>query len=503
MWLLDMLQKHADSDRPAVVNRDESVSFKQLWRYSDIFADYLIKSFPGNQPVILYGNKDILILVCMLACLKSGRAYIPVDILFPAERIQQIIADSQCEVVIDFAGLGTHPADVTVIDKQAAEEIVQGPVVELDSKRWVKDEDNCYILFTSGSTGKPKGVQITKKNLVNFTSWFCDYCDIDGVGNVLNQVSYSFDVSDIPLYIYLASGKTLITVDKEMCEDFKTLFVYLADNDVSVWVSTPVFLEICCADAKFSDGILPGLKLFILAGEVLTKRLVQTVWDRFENSAVINGYGPTEGTVLLSACKITAEMMGDSLPIPIGYPLPDGDVRIIDNDKNSVHGSEIGELAVISDSISRGYLNNPEQTGKVFFACDDGRMGYFTGDLVFLKDSLLYYKGRKDFQIKLNGYRIEIEDIENNILKLRGIVNTVVLPVYKEEKVSHLVAFVIMYEKRLYGLQDAVEIKKQLKAFLPKYMIPKSIVFTDAFPMTGSGKVDRKALLREAVYGDR
>lgn len=502
MWLLDELMKRSASEENAIIHREESVTFRQLWEYSDMLAGYMKEKCHSKAPVVIYGNKEIEITLLMLAALKSGRAYVPLDVTFPASRVETIMKDVENELFFNFTEEELHlPENCTHIGRKEIREIIEsGSKTAVDQEDYVKDEDNCYILFTSGSTGKPKGVQINKRNIVNFTSWFAETCALSPEKQVvLNQVSYSFDVSVIPLYIYLAMGKTLFSIDKEMLDNTRLLFDYLKESHIAAWISTPAFLEICSFDDSFNEKMLPELENIILAGEVLTKKLVNTLHQKFKNAKVVNGYGPTEGTVLLSACEITDQMLEEEESLPIGEMLSDGEYQIVKEDGKPAVPGEVGELVVVSDSISKGYFKNPEQTQKVFFNTADGRRGYKTGDLVFEKAGLLYYVARKDTQIKLNGFRIELNDISSNLNELESVNNSVVLPAYRDGRVSYLTAFVVLKE-RPEGLSDlkiGIALKKELKERIPSYMVPRKVVILDRFPMNINGKIDRKKLTEE------
>ena len=254
----------------------------------------------------------------------------------------------------------------------------------------------------------------------------------------------------------------------------------------------------CCFDDSFNETLLPGLRKIILAGEILTKQLVSQLNEKFPKAQVINGYGPTEGTVLLSSCVITTDMMNNEKMLPIGKVLPDGIYKIVDDEGNPLKEGETGELVISSKSISTGYFKNPEQTKKAFFE-EDGKQWYRTGDLVFEEKGLLYYISRKDTQIKLNGFRIELNDIAENLNALDMVSNSVVLPSWKDGRVSFLTAFVtLLYrDQGKSDLKVGIDIKKQLKLRVPSYMIPKKIVILEHFPMNINGKIDRKKLEEE------
>lgn len=491
MWILDKLQAWQEKTKIALRYGNSSLTFKELWAASEALAAYLeteyAEALQAKTPLVLYGAKELALVPSMHAALKCGVPYVPVDTLYPAERLLQIIRQVEARLVINLSGRSLK-GNFTVLDGSDLEKIFRTYAGgKSNPAHWVQDQDICYMLFTSGSTGQPKGVQICKQNLLCFVDWYKEFCPVNDTSVALNQVSYSFDVSVIPLYIYLAQGATLFNVGHEELEDFKLLETALAASQLTDWVSTPALFNICLFSKNFNRALLPKLQRFTFAGEVLTKILVRELQNRFGTGAVvINGYGPTETTVLLTACVVTEAMLTSTESIPIGRVNPALGYKL-----------EQGELLVWGDSIGLGYYKNPEQTAKNFFAAPAGKRGYRTGDLVTEQDGLLYYQDRKDFQLKLNGYRIEPDDISSNINKMPGVQNSLVLPVSVEGKVEYLAAFVQLFpgQSRGSALKDAIALKKFLKTVVPVYMIPKKIVLVEQFPMNVNGKVDRKKLL--------
>jgi len=277
-------------------------------------------------------------------------------------------------------------------------------------------------------------------------------------------------------------------------------------------VSTPSFAEMCLADSGFNEELLPHLKYLLFCGETLSNNCARKLYQRFPQAKVINSYGPTEATVAVTALHVDQEMCDRIEPLPVGYVKNDCRILIVNAEGQTVAEGEKGEIVIVGDSVSPGYYRNPEMTVKAFalrtveglHKAEDSACGpvtkrsYRTGDEGYLQEGLLYYCGRIDFQIKLNGFRIELEDIENNLRKVEFIENAVVLPVRKEDKVQYLTAVVVL--NREIGQKDfgmALKIKHELKNFLPEYMVPRKIVFKDSIPMTVNGKINRAKLLED------
>ncbi|MEQ8156442.1 MAG: D-alanine--poly(phosphoribitol) ligase subunit DltA [Clostridiaceae bacterium] len=504
MKILESIKRFAEEGRKALICDGQELTYKNLDEFSDNLAQYLLTEYEQDRsPIIIYGNKDNLILVSMLACLKSGHAYIPLDVTFPVERVKEVIKEVSPKVMINFTDLDDFH-DIDVVNKEKLSKIISQRHNSFESLEdyWVKEDENAYILFTSGSTGRPKGVQISKNNIDSFENWFSEYMNLDSENDVMmNQVSYSFDVSVIPIYLGLSYGKTLHSLSKNTLENFKELFKQFRESNIRTWVSTPALAELCINDSSFNVDLLPKLDTIFFAGEVLSKKLVSELMNRFPDCRIINGYGPTEATVLISAVDINKEMIEDDRALPIGYPMKGAVLKVVDKDGKEVNPGEKGELIALGNSVSKGYFNNKEMTDKVFFEEEiDGKKyrGYKTGDVVYYDGEILYYCGRKDFQIKLNGFRIELEDIENNLRKVRNIKNTVVLPVFKDGKVSYLNAFVSLENKgELSNLKQSIIIKNELKRYIPDYMVPRIIKILDEFPININGKIDRKKLMEE------
>ena len=493
MLVLEKLKEYAETNRAALVSRGEPLTYRELDGRSDAFAAWLLQQFGSDRsPVVICGDKEPDFLCCLLGALKSGRAYVPIDSIMPNDRVAQIIADVQPRVVVDFTGRGLG---MDVLDSRQTSEILGKRVLAPSPSNWVSGEEKAYILFTSGSTGHPKGVPITGANLEAFCAGILPYYPEGGV--ILHQVSYSFDVSGCAAYAGLSRGMTLFAIDHQMTADFGELFAALEGSNLTMWVSTPSFAELCIQSKRFHAALLPELRQFLFCGEVLTHTLCDELAQRFPTARVLNTYGPTEATVLVTVAEITEEMRRDNRPIPIGRPINGVTLRLADAAGHDITEEGLaGELQILGPSVGPGYFGRPDLTGKAFFTDKTtGLRGYRTGDLCYREKGVYYYCGRADNQLKLNGYRVELEDIERNLQKLPNIQRAAVIPVWKGEKVQYLAAFLLLKEPDgLTGLKRSVELKKQAAQVLPAYMIPRKMVVVDTFPLNVNGKVDRKAL---------
>ncbi|MGC9248243.1 D-alanine--poly(phosphoribitol) ligase subunit DltA, partial [Listeria ivanovii] len=355
-----------------------------------------------------------------------------------------------------------------------------------------------YIIYTSGSTGNPKGVQISQNNLVSFSNWILQDFSLKQGLRFLNQAPFSFDLSVMDLYPCLLSGGTLVPLDKNITSNMKDLYHEISAQNFDVWVSTPSFADLCLLDPNFNQENNPNLSRFLFCGEVLAKKTAYELLDRFPDAAIYNTYGPTEATVAVTQVKITRELLDAYPSLPLGIIKPDMRLHIVDQETGElVPDGQKGEIILIGASVSKGYLNEPEKTDQVFFDYN-GYQAYHTGDSGLIKDGYLFFQGRLDFQIKLHGYRIELEDIENNLKKVSLINNCAIIPKMKDDKVEMLVAQVIPspnnFEKE-YQLSAAI--KNELKEFMPAYMIPRKWIYKTEFPLTMNGKIDRKMLHNE------
>ncbi len=484
------------------ISGSQSITWQELGERSDRLATYICDHVPGNVPVVVYGHKDPLVIESFLACSKSGRAYCPVDVSVPAGRLQDIVSEVRPSLVIAVEPLPDITCgDALVLSADDLSHIVAEGDARDTSATWLGADDVYYIIFTSGSTGKPKGVQITRDCLDNFVAWGKTLCEnARDTGYVfVNQAPYSFDLSVMDLYLSLSLGGTEFALEKKLLESMATLFGRLRESGATVWVSTPSFVEMCLADPSFTQELMPAMRTMLFCGETLTNRTAERLLEAFPQAEVYNTYGPTESTVAVTGVRVTKEVSGAFVPLPVGTPKPGTAIRIVDDAGDEVASGEKGEIQIVGNSVSVGYFHDAQRTAKSFSTHAVGGKefrSYRTGDEGYMKDGMLFYSGRIDLQIKMHGYRIELEDIEANIAKLPGVVRVAVLPVRRPDgTVRSLTAYLVMDRPASsFAPKDVRALRKDLASDLPSYMIPKRLRVVDDLPVTSNGKVDRKAL---------
>ena len=465
--MLSRILNNSQPDKIAYRINEQYITYSKLTEKAKHYGELLKRQ--GNSPVIVYGHKSIDMFVSIFACLHSGRAYIPVDLYTPVDRVKKIIGCSGSTLMIT-----DEDIDINGIEKTA----LVGLGKYADEKIHPSSDNTAYIIFTSGSTGEPKGVPISCDNLVNFTKWISGLeplCDYENV-NVLNQASFGFDLSVADIYYAMANGHTLVALDKDSQESYSGIFEKISSEEINVMVVTPTFIKLCLVNKEFCSENYPSLKCIYFCGEQLEKETVRILFERFPELKVINAYGPTEATSAVSAVCITRGMLDGEL-LPVGT---------VDNFATDIV-IENKEIVLKGESVSDGYLGKVK--GGFYKDCNINC--FRTGDIGFIKGNCLYCKGRMDSQIKFKGYRIELNDIESNIYKIKGVNQCAVVAKYKDRFNIRLIkAFVVLDDG-----YDTDYVKSELKKLIPLYMVPKSFVQLDSLPMNANGKTDRKKLM--------
>ena len=479
-------------------------TYGDLKKDSDSLAAHIDRlGLPDKSPVVVFGGQEYEMLATFVALTKSGHAYIPIDSHSALERVAAIVEVAEPSLII---AINDFPLANVAAPIFSAEQVQtafrEGASYELSHP--VQGDDNYYIIFTSGTTGKPKGVQISHNNLLSFTNWMITDKEFATPARpqMLAQPPYSFDLSVMYWAPTLALGGTLFALPSAVTQDFKQLFETILSLPIAIWTSTPSFADMALLSDDFNSQKLPQLTHFYFDGEELTVKTAQKLRDRFPQARIINAYGPTEATVALSAVAVTDEMLQNCKRLPIGYTKADSPTFVIDEEGQKVPNGQQGEIIVCGPAVSKGYLNNPEKTAEAFFKFE-GLPAYHTGDVGSMTDEgLLLYGGRMDFQIKFNGFRIELEDVSQNLNKSKYIESAVAVPRYnKDHKVQNLLAYVILKDGVAEQFEREIDITKAIKEDLQdimmSYMMPSKFLYRETLPLTPNGKIDIKGLISE------
>ncbi len=468
----------------AIIHNDKVVCYKELNEKANGIAAYLLSNYniQKEEIICLVSNRSIDSVAAMLGIMKTGAAYLPIDIDLPNERIQYIIKNSGSRILIN----NGHK------DKNFSEKVISLNEITLTPKENVnidlKSNNLAYVIYTSGSTGKPKGVLIEHGN---FTNMFVNMIGIFGIkeaDRVLQFASIGFDGAMFEIFQALLTGATLVIADKDKIQSPELFIRYIEQKEVTFVTLPPAYLSV------LDKTKLPSVHTLVTAGE---QAIVSDVNYYKQFVKYINGYGPTENSVCTSYYIVEKdkEYSGN---VPIGKPSPNSKIYILDENLKPVPVGFSGELCVSGSSITRGYLNNEELTNQKLVNNPfepDLRM-YHTGDLArWREDGNIEFLGRIDEQVKINGNRIELGEIENRLLEHSSVKEVVVLDI-QTGNLRELAAFIVQADN--ISIED---IKKHLRLFLPEYMIPLHYVFLENIPITDNGKIN-KAALRQIHLND-
>ena len=481
-------------------NGNETHTYQELLQASDRVASFLQEKFlPAKSPLIIFGGQQFEMLVMFLGAIKAGHPYIPVDDVSDPSRVVQINGVAKPALILNWSDTTDFGVETPQVTKEELKKVLVSDHNIYDSNLSVGPDDDFYIIFTSGTTGTPKGVQISTNNILDFSQWAEKEFDYTPEMKMLLQAPFSFDLSVFDIYPGLMSGATLDIVDKATTKNFGKLQQAIVDSDFNTWVSTPSFFEMCLLFGGFDEAHLPNLKKFIFCGEELTHATAKKLLKKFPSAKLYNTYGPTENTVAITSILIDQAALEKFDRLPIGYLKSNMD-HMINGAVDEKTGRMTGELLVSGPDVSKGYLNNPTQTAKAFEKID-GKTFYHTGDMISEDDDgLLFYHGRTDFQIKMHGYRIELEEVDSLLGNLKQVKQSCTVPLYNNKKqVSKMIACIVLEDE--FNDDDekdlSSDIKDSLKETTMEYMIPNVLKFVKQLPISKNGKIDRKTLIGE------
>src|SRR6266704_4124909 len=320
----------------AHISDDRTLTYGELRRHSDALACHLTERLgEDRRPIAVLGHPEPEMLIAFLGAVKSGRPYVPLDTALPQQRIDKILATSRAALVLT-------PKDI--LEFSALQ--VCSPAAA------VRGDEPFYILFTSGSTGEPKGVIITLACLEHFITWMLAEQHFTELGEVfLNQAPFSFDLSVMDLYCSLATGGTLFSIGRDLIANPKKLYSALGDSGVTTWVSTPSFAQMCLAEEKFGDAMLPRVRRFLFCGETLAPRIAECLLQRFPRAKIWNTYGPTEATVATTSVRIDRTILEKHSSLPVGFPMPGTEVFVVNENREALPTEERGEIIISGPNV--------------------------------------------------------------------------------------------------------------------------------------------------------
>ena len=480
----------------AVVFHDKQLTYGELNSRANQLAHYL--QTLGLQPDEVVGiclERSLEMIVALLAVLKAGGAYVPLDPHYPADRLAFMMSDAQITVLVTeepcLSSL-TDSVPQTVCLKRDWSEIAQHSHQNLIST--TTPENLAYVIYTSGSTGTPKGVMIQHNSLVNFTHAAVETYEVSSTDRVLQFASISFDAAAEEIYPCLTTGATLVLRSDDMLSSVTNFLQTCHEWQLTVLdLPTAYWQQIV---VELAAGTLPdSLRLVIIGGERVSPEAVKT-WQMLVGNSprLINTYGPTEGTVVATAYTITADDRF-AQEVPIGGAIANVQTYVLDQHGQPVPVGVPGELHIGGMGLARGYLNRPALTAERFiahpFSEDTQARLYKTGDLVrYLPDGNLEFLGRIDQQVKIRGFRVELGEIETALAHHPMVQGAVVVARPDVSGSQQLIAYLIANNEA----PTASTLPSYLKESLPAYMIPSMFVWLDSFPLTPSGKIDRKVL---------
>lgn len=474
----------------AISAEDGTLSYAETMQRADALAARLqeLGAAPGRT-VAVQLPRGVDLPIALLAVLRSGAAYLPLDHELPPERLAFMVEDAAPVALIALLGsTGWLSTDVTVIGPDAVAETAW----HMHPDR--TPADIAYVIYTSGSTGKPKGVMVPHAGIVNRLRWMQAEYQLKASDRVLQKTSCSFDVSVWEFFWPLLTGATLVMARPGGHRDPEYIAATIAGQNITTLHFVPSMLEIFLAEAE--RGQCATLQRVFTSGEALTPELRDRFFDFGSAARLHNLYGPTEASVDVTYWPCVPEERGG--PVPIGMPVANTRIHVLDEFGQQMPVGVAGEICIAGAQVARGYLNRPELSAERFirdpFASEPDALLYRTGDLGrWRQEGWIEYIGRRDNQIKLRGHRIELGEIEAALRQHPAVRDAVVLVQGNSAETRHLVAFALMLSASGAALANSA-LRQHLAGLLPAVMVPSFIHQREAFPLTSSGKIDRRAL---------
>lgn len=491
--IVDLFEEQASllADKTALVFGGTELSYKELNEKSNQLANYLRLNNQINADDLIgvMLDRSEKAIIAILGILKSGAAYVPIDSSYPKARKEFIVKDSGIKMLItqtDYIfDLEYYTGSIFAIDAQ-----LDGIDTSIESPGCkINPEDLAYVIYTSGSTGEPKGVMIDHGAIANTIYSQRTIFNIKERERGLQFASLSFDASVWEIFYVLSSGGILYIISETDKKDPLLLANYITENKIEFATIPPAYLQLIQIEK------IQNLKKLVTAGEAAIK---SKVVEFSSYGDYYNAYGPTETSICASVFKVDKGSEMDGNIVPIGVPISNTQIYIVDERQSLVPIGSVGEICIGGTGLARGYLNKPELTAKKFVSnpFKEGKRIYKTGDLGrWLPDGNIEFIGRMDNQVKMNGYRIELGEIENIVLQQSGIKDVVALVKEDNKGNKDLVVYYVPAPELIYTSKKiAVHIKETLLTQLPGYMVPNHFIQLDELPLTTNGKIDKNKL---------
>ncbi|URZ17241.1 non-ribosomal peptide synthetase [Clostridium felsineum] len=478
-------QVKRNPDSIAVSFKNKSITYKQLNKKSNQLANLLVKIGVKSDVVVgLMVERSIDMIIGILAVFKAGGAYLPIDSTHPVERIKYILENSHTNILLTQKHLKNKFAfDGHIVDIQD-ESLYSEKFDDLNLHGDINDL--AYVIYTSGSTGKPKGVMIEEKSLINFINAINQRITLQHNDRIVALTTISFDISILEIILPLTKGLEVVIASEEEKIDPKLLRKLIIDNNVKIFQTTPSRLQLLINSGLDLD-FLNNLEVILIGGEALHENILVTI-KNYTKAKIYNMYGPTETTIWSTIKELT-----NTNEINIGKPIANTQIYIVDKNNNLQPIRVNGELCISGDCVSRGYLNNDKLT-KTKFVTDivnRKKIMYKTGDCArWLENGDIEFVGRLDNQIKVRGYRIELDEIEKSLNMYSHIKNSAVIA----KEGNHGDKYLVSYYTSNVEIDNS-KIYAFLSNIIPDYMIPHDYIRIDKFPLTPNGKINKKALL--------
>lgn len=492
-WLEDTAEKY--SEKIAIVDEEEKITYSEYRQRGLAIARKIINLNGGHAryPVAVYLKKGKEVLVSFVGIAYSGCFYSPIDVDTPQFRVEKVLEVLSPKIVITSKDLRNnferfnYNGEYIIYEEIVPDTEDASTVLPFTNK--IIDTDLLYVLFTSGSTGVPKGVSICHRSVIDYIDWVTETFGITSDDSFGNQAPFYFDNSILDIYSCLKTGATLYIIPKKLFYQPVPLLEYIRDHSITTIFWVPSALVVVSKLKAFRNVDLSNiLKRVLFCGEVMPNKQLN-IWRKFlPNVTYANLYGPTEIT---DACTyyIVDREFSDDEPLPIGIPMCNTDIIVLNDANELVNSNEVGELCVRGTSLSIGYYNDSDKTRAAFVQNPINHavseIIYRTGDLVKYNEyGEIMYLSRKDFQIKHLGHRIELGEIETVVSSFKEV--TLCCCLYDEKK-KKIVLFIDADLDKNY-------VKEKIEKFVPEYMIPGKVVYMKEMPVNANGKIDRVRL---------